>query len=108
MLNHNEVNNLNATERYQRHLRLLDALTTAGHNVSIWADDPFALRAYADAISFEEHPMLTVDGCDYCGKKHQAEPVHVSPTQGQIYAVVCTDVPVSEQVIDYYTSERVS
>ena len=38
--------------------------------------------------------------CDECGKRHIAEPAHVSPTQGQIYAVVCED-----GLTDYYTSE---
>lgn len=39
--------------------------------------------------------------CEQCGQRHIAEPVHVSPTQGQIYAVVCT----VDHLTDYYTAE---
>jgi hypothetical protein len=39
--------------------------------------------------------------CFECGERHEAVPVHVSETQGQIYAVVC---PV-DGLTDYYTSE---
>ena len=39
--------------------------------------------------------------CEQCGRDHEATPVHVSPTQGQIYAVVCP----TDWLTDYYTSE---
>lgn len=45
---------------------------------------------------------LTVDGCDYCGLQHQAEPAHRDAFNGaQLYAVVCG------VFTDFYTAERV-
>jgi hypothetical protein len=81
-----------------------------------WNDKGTMRPVYAEARA--ENGLITVTGngwtvlalasdvkfeveCDQCGKRHEATPVHVSPTQGQIFAVVCED-----GLTDYYTSER--
>jgi ribosomal protein L44E len=62
------------------------------------------------AAQVEAKPMNRKDGvtarvvpqvvCDNCGERHEATPVHVSPTQGQIYEVICED-----GLSDFYTTE---